>query len=457
MKINPLSAPVRRLHPEILSEIFKYAVHFLPRHALHSVRLSHVCCYWRHLALSTSYLWSFVSLRLEVWKQKGLSEHRSMLDHFLGHSGSAPLSLLIDLPGAMDAASLLRTLVGHAPRWKALSLYLRGDWSYVLPLFRIPDISLPVLEKVEFICNHNYYSFNRNGGPMGEITCFREAPNLTSITLGSWWKLDTVALPWSQLTNLALGTSEAPFHASMSGFLDVLRQCTELVNLELVAWQDEELEEGMVDQVQDLIVLNQLQSLSVSHAPMDAFIFRHLVVPNVNHFTFTPHGDHRSPTYSFTSYLDAFDYFLTRSRCTITIATLNSRYVTYSDITRLFERLSDLQDVRIHLSHRYDESQKSFIEMFGAFEEDWLMPFDHGSTSCLFPSLKRITIHGLRASPHVVDALVSVIRYRCGFVEGNVESPRVRLASASFDETIVSALAPRLQDCIASGLRLCSL
>ncbi|KDQ61989.1 hypothetical protein JAAARDRAFT_528865 [Jaapia argillacea MUCL 33604] len=458
MKIKSLSAPIRRLHPEIISEIFKYAVHFLPRHALHSVRLSHVCCYWRHLALSTSYLWSFISLRWEVWKQRGLSQHQSMLDHFLGHSGSVPLSLFIDLHGVTDNSPLLRTLAGHAPRWKALSLYVRGDWSYILPLFRITDPSLPLLEKVELKCNHNFiHNFNPKSGPLGEITCFRAAPKLTSITLGFGWKLDTVALPWSQLTNLAVGTSGAPIHASMFRIVDVLRQCPELVNLELVARQDEERDEGMADQVQDRIVLNQLQSLTVSNAPMEAFIFRHLVVPNLHHFTFTPYRDHRSPPYSFTSYLDAFESFLTRSRCTITTATLSSRYVTYGDITRLFERLSDLQDVRIHLSHSYDESQKSFIESLGGFEEEWLIPFDHCSTSCLFPSLKRITIHGLQASPGLVDALVSVIRYRCGFVEGGVESPRVRLAFAFFDETIVSALAPHLQDCIASGLHLYSL
>ncbi|KDQ61992.1 hypothetical protein JAAARDRAFT_104759, partial [Jaapia argillacea MUCL 33604] len=61
--IKSLSAPIRRLPPEVLSEIFQ---HFVTSDIIDlepyerfclPLRLTHICCYWRKLAMSTPSLW----------------------------------------------------------------------------------------------------------------------------------------------------------------------------------------------------------------------------------------------------------------------------------------------------------------------------------------------------------------------------------------------------------------
>ncbi|KDQ62007.1 hypothetical protein JAAARDRAFT_123034, partial [Jaapia argillacea MUCL 33604] len=94
--IISLLAPIRRLPPEIISKIFAHTLgpglvdplkHPLP------VLLTHVCSYWRHIALSTPTLWS--SLSVEPRYDHNSAQTKQILDEFLARSGTAPLSIFI--------------------------------------------------------------------------------------------------------------------------------------------------------------------------------------------------------------------------------------------------------------------------------------------------------------------------------------------------------------------------
>ncbi|KDQ62756.1 hypothetical protein JAAARDRAFT_149868, partial [Jaapia argillacea MUCL 33604] len=96
-KILSLLAPIRRLPPEILSKIFAHALHPGFVHPLRNclpVLLTHVCSYWRQIALSTSALWA--SLVVSPYDDEEIVRMRPILESFLTRSGTAPLSTFVD-------------------------------------------------------------------------------------------------------------------------------------------------------------------------------------------------------------------------------------------------------------------------------------------------------------------------------------------------------------------------
>ncbi|KDQ61993.1 hypothetical protein JAAARDRAFT_107454, partial [Jaapia argillacea MUCL 33604] len=94
-----LFAPIRRLLPEVLSDIFKHLVisdsrKFRDyRHYSLPIHLTHICPYWRWLAISTPTLWSWISL----WPADDfqLQLYQPALDHFLCHSTTLPISFSV--------------------------------------------------------------------------------------------------------------------------------------------------------------------------------------------------------------------------------------------------------------------------------------------------------------------------------------------------------------------------
>ncbi|KDQ49230.1 hypothetical protein JAAARDRAFT_111790, partial [Jaapia argillacea MUCL 33604] len=94
--LKSLSAPIRRLPSDLLSEIFNHTLQYGstgPVYDPFPLLLTHVCSYWRHLALSTPTLWSPIRARPT---DAQLVYYRALWNHFLLHSGTTPLSLFLD-------------------------------------------------------------------------------------------------------------------------------------------------------------------------------------------------------------------------------------------------------------------------------------------------------------------------------------------------------------------------
>ncbi|KAJ6554835.1 hypothetical protein B0H19DRAFT_1263130 [Mycena capillaripes] len=116
-------APVRRLPPELLIEIFDLCGY--PCAAdLNLLPLSQVCSYWRRIAAGTPSLWSHIDVDVAVWRMSGLSPNTLLgrLDSSLQRGGSLPLTLQVYLQrdDPYDI-SIIKTLVKHSPRWRHLS------------------------------------------------------------------------------------------------------------------------------------------------------------------------------------------------------------------------------------------------------------------------------------------------------------------------------------------------
>ncbi|TDL20807.1 hypothetical protein BD410DRAFT_358067 [Rickenella mellea] len=126
-----LLTPARRLHPELVSEIFAHAIHSesaeysgvvfqeypiqLPRPRVTDapLKLGRICRHWRQIALSTSSLWSAVEIPTN-WGAEGLQE-------WISRAGSCSLSFRVYI--GEQNGEVLNLLASYQKRWKDVILH----------------------------------------------------------------------------------------------------------------------------------------------------------------------------------------------------------------------------------------------------------------------------------------------------------------------------------------------
>lgn len=134
-------APIKRLPPELLSEIFERCLDVENPRILFSMTarskeapllLARVCRSWRAITYSTPRLWRdiFVNVCDGRYSDELRKDTLPVLQTWLAHSGSLPLNLVIlckaerVLPGLVD---VFETIAAHAPRWKTVHVRLQNS------------------------------------------------------------------------------------------------------------------------------------------------------------------------------------------------------------------------------------------------------------------------------------------------------------------------------------------
>jgi hypothetical protein len=198
-----LLAPVRRLPPEILSQIFLACLTFYhegnfvfsPRKDV--LLLGQICRYWRDVAISTPRLWSTLRVDLRV---QNMDRELEMTSKWLAHSGGAPLTVL--LCDYHETTRLPRTIVQHSnlrelyvdvadlatlfenlslPALVTLSLFGHKTWPQqgFLSFLRRSSCLLQKLSLGASVCDsENWIDFSD-----GFTECLQHMPNLSELVL----------------------------------------------------------------------------------------------------------------------------------------------------------------------------------------------------------------------------------------------------------------------------------
>ncbi|KAJ6481671.1 hypothetical protein C8R45DRAFT_309358 [Mycena sanguinolenta] len=215
-----LVAPIRRLPPELLQDVFLFAA-LSDTYALSAssnvqkgttlgkavgaIRLAHVCSYWRVIALDTGQLWATILLRLS--HISGITQ----LNFHIAHAKSTPLTIVCH---EWAEPRVLKKLARRSHRWRSLTLRTHSSSN-----FKEDAIRVPLLQSLRL----DTYDLNTRS------TIFRDAPALRRVTLTaesrfpSAFQPFTLILPWRQLTFLTL--QPLPF----SLFSDFVRECPQLL------------------------------------------------------------------------------------------------------------------------------------------------------------------------------------------------------------------------------------
>lgn len=191
--------PFLRLPFELISKIFILSCP-PPKDNLERYRFSRavvipgqVCRRFREIALSTPYLWSFITVNLG----KVLENRHTPVTDWLSRTSSYPLSLWFTANGGYDVRHELRlqSTLSSSSRWKhvdmSAALARRGR-------FRAIKAALPTLESLRLGLSNE----SSEGGEIIDI--FTPAPRLTSLHLLAPLGPGGLIIRWDQLTELTL-------------------------------------------------------------------------------------------------------------------------------------------------------------------------------------------------------------------------------------------------------------
>ncbi|KAF5344341.1 hypothetical protein D9758_013268 [Tetrapyrgos nigripes] len=259
-----LEAPIRRLPPEILQDIFSFVCssegnillvksdeeeedeideEFFTR--IPPLRLSHVCSAWRDLTLSTSRLWSTIEVILDDWNTP------SIFELLLQNSHSAPLILTLRMDHGVrwwsksdPGMKALKCFTSHCSRWHHVTLQLHSS------VYRHPDFyhiqgNLPTLETLCILTLGRVQIPHMPREPDPDISdLFLDAPRLQDFST-NLSDLRLIRLPGQQLTKISLtGLS----HHTAEILSRCLFFCPNLEMLDLeTAEREEEINMGLAE------------------------------------------------------------------------------------------------------------------------------------------------------------------------------------------------------------------
>ncbi|KAF7308414.1 hypothetical protein HMN09_00690200 [Mycena chlorophos] len=130
---------INDLFPEVLGEIFTEftaaaleAEDLAVASYLGPLLLSHVCRYWRDVALQNHELWSFIFVSQPPRDALRVKPSIELVKTWLERSHEWPVDLQTDLqnPTASKVMALLRLLITHSARWRAVNFEMKTplDW-----------------------------------------------------------------------------------------------------------------------------------------------------------------------------------------------------------------------------------------------------------------------------------------------------------------------------------------
>ncbi|KAF7343478.1 hypothetical protein MVEN_01780700 [Mycena venus] len=221
-----ISAAIRRLPPELLQEVFTFAVisdvYALSKHtrrkSVGAIRLAHVCSYWRAVVLNTGELWATILVRLS---RSGIAQ----LNFHISHAKSAPLTILCY---EWAPPWLLKKLARISHCWRNITLYVHSNFDEL----DIAHCKIPFLKSLSI-------DMMRHDEAAPTIDVFRDAPSLRRVALaagtGFLWPF-SFTLPWTQLTSLTLDD------IALSVFSECVRRCPRLLYLNVrIGWSSTEV------------------------------------------------------------------------------------------------------------------------------------------------------------------------------------------------------------------------
>lgn len=328
-----LLAPIRRLLPEILQEIF---YHCLPtaHNALMSdqeapLLLGRVCRRWRQIVYSTPKLWASIHIigspsthpshTLDVARREAISS-------WLSRSGGLPLSISMivgerhtmkwySCPGSRDASNTqaqlyLDLIISHARRWKYVFLsHFYFYWGDILD--RLQGSHLPMLQSLHIEVDQ---PMRRNTEPIDVCQLSRtvsilSAPSLRTISLPILHsRFMELPIPWNKITGLDLG-------ARITGPSGVYQALNSTPNLESccisVGFHVEENLSLNPLKMMSLTLLKSLQIIVGScQDTTSCSLLEHLNTPTLRHLS-CKRTDNSWPNDQFNNRWPESSYFLT--------------------------------------------------------------------------------------------------------------------------------------------------
>ncbi|KAJ7654643.1 hypothetical protein DFH06DRAFT_518532 [Mycena polygramma] len=222
-RICAILSPLRRMPPEVLSEIFGWTLP-LGKDSLKRRKFritdspwvfTHVSCRWRAVAVRNPLLWSLVAITYSdtdpstayplPMVETQISRAHTFKIHFHGYESS----------DSRPQFQILQCLAKHASRWEELSLTVTSGFS---PLLEGLRGRVPVLRRL-------YIQWDTRKGQtaVDSVDCFESAPSLVDVSVNNEFRIIPFSFPAQQFTRYEL---DAPW-AMHRGILKLTQNLVE--------------------------------------------------------------------------------------------------------------------------------------------------------------------------------------------------------------------------------------
>lgn len=358
-----LFAPIRRIPPELLAEIFQLSR--LPEPTVPMTTFTQavllplqVCTQWRNVAILTPSLWASFDIVLKKNWKTGLALARC----WLSRSGELPLSLRlwVRLYSRDYFEEFLNVIMPYRERWKHLLISLPLQMPHHLSL---PKGTLPMLESLHLSGPGTEY--------MQGVSLFKSAPRLQKLRLDhSIWP-NILDVPWDQLSECCI------IGLGLKHVFEALSRSPNLTRLKI----DFDLQ--LLDYVSFLMPVEhyRLESLEILENYDIGPFFDRITLPALRELTFRD---------CFWKEQTQLLSFLSRSACPIQKLSLSVRGTTIDDydLLALLQLMPSLNELTLD----HDPSQRCITTNFLERMTSQLGPDHNGRICALAPNLERIEI-----------------------------------------------------------------
>ena len=272
-----LMAPVRRLPPEILRQVFiehgtANEIRSLHEH-VPGFQLTSICCHWRAVATANTTLWKDITFTIE---EESYPNHVFLVQTILEFSANARLNVTINCGSSHEdtlAPPALSLLCDQAHRWETFSGFCRINRGPVLDVLSSIQGRLTSLHTFQFVVPFRRYNvWIQNAPKLHTLTVEKIDVDNALIPLNQlvhfemrFSLLSEIARSLLKLPNLLTLTVKYPRTSRVKTTAGD-RVVERLVNSNITALEivvrDESTEENMAS-LFDMLVLPKLQSLSI--------------------------------------------------------------------------------------------------------------------------------------------------------------------------------------------------
>jgi len=320
-----LTAPIRRIPPEMLSEIFLRCLvdgSDILNVGEAPLLLSFVCSRWRTVTISTPRLWSTI----RVYNPWCTSTTVEMIKTWLLRSSNSPLTLAIDAEYIEDDASIrpcVDEIIPHCRRWKDVEFHFGAS---LFSTFNAVAGSLPLLQRLHIDTLDTVYPF---------LDTFKVAPMLRDVTFAYNTSPTSFHLPWQQLKQCNA------LHIPAKDCLYLVRRSPNLVYCRLECLPDENI---FPDLAETPVLRTHLRTLKlIVEERVDlANILDSISSPSLDELEIEQ-ASH--PQVVWTQ--DHLSNFLTRSCCTIRCIRLYDIVMTSGELIVCLQGLPLLADLEV--------------------------------------------------------------------------------------------------------------
>ncbi|KAK7060818.1 hypothetical protein VNI00_000551 [Paramarasmius palmivorus] len=419
-RYRSLLSPIHRLPPEVLANIFTICGEdFNDIHPIKmppAVAVSLVCGRWRSVALSTPFLWSSIRITFRNWEWGQHEKVARLTETYLSRSKTSPLHLKMDITCIDDGADVditpaLDVLVQNSSRWRTLDIICR-PWVWQTSTLRGVRGRLSKLRHLRLSAFSDGEDDAADDLEIINTNIFDDCPDLHSLCLmpNSSDALSAIVLPWHQIQNLELESSEI-----RTAMLFITR-CPNLQRVEFNNHNFIGMEE--VDDVE--VVTSSVKSLSISlyQSPQ---VFQVLTVPSLTSLEIGH--------LSFVRDLRPIEDCIRRSSCNLTSFKLGPAPVSCKQVLSLLSLMPKLQSLHIY---EWDQPHLDRTQPYKIIADTFLHEFTRTS---FLPQLRHLDLTAVEPLPQhaILDALAS----RC--IPDGSEANVARLQSVSITTAQISS------------------